>query len=65
MEYPKIIGVEAIPIEIRGERAFAISEGQTRTHKSVIIRIITDEPNIDGIAEIVWRPAGKARRNST
>ena len=59
MEYPKIIGVEAIPIEIRGERAFAISEGQTRTHKSVIIRIITDEPNIDGIAEIVCAPPGK------
>ena len=59
MEYPKIIGVEAIPVEIRGERAFAISEGQTRTHKSVIIRIITDEPNIDGIAEIVCAPPGK------
>ena len=59
MEYPKIIGVEATPIEIRGERAFAISEGQTRTHKSVIIKIITDEPNIDGIAEIVCAPPGK------
>jgi L-alanine-DL-glutamate epimerase-like enolase superfamily enzyme len=59
MEYPKIIGVEATPIEIRGERAFAISEGQTRTHKSVIIRIITDEPNIDGVAEIVCAPPGK------
>lgn len=59
MEYPKITGVEATPIEIRGDRAFAISEGQTRTHKSVIIRIITDEPNIDGIAEIVCAPPGK------
>jgi len=59
MEYPKIIGVEAIPIEIRGDRAFAISEGQTRTHKSVIIRIMTDEPNIDGVAEIVCAPPGK------
>ena len=59
MEYPKIIGVEAIPIEIRGERAFAISEGQTRTHKSVIVRIITNEPNIDGVAEIVCAPPGK------
>jgi L-alanine-DL-glutamate epimerase-like enolase superfamily enzyme len=59
MEYPKIIGVEATPIEIRGDRAFAISEGQARTHKSVIIRIITDEPNIDGIAEIVCAPPGK------
>ena len=45
MEYPKITGVDAIPIEIRGERAFAISEGQTRTHKSVIVGIITNEPN--------------------
>ena len=59
MEYPKIIGVEATPIEIRGERAFAISEGQTRTHKSVVVRIITDEPNIDGVAEIVCAPPGK------
>jgi L-alanine-DL-glutamate epimerase-like enolase superfamily enzyme len=59
MEYPKITGVEAIPIEIRGERAFAISEGQTRTHKSVIVRIITNEPNIDGVAEIVCAPPGK------
>ena len=59
MEYPKIIGVEATPIEIRGERAFAISEGQTRTHNSVIVRIITDEPNIDGVAEIVCAPPGK------
>ena len=59
MEYPKIIGVEATPIEISGERAFAISEGQTRTHKSVVVRIITDEPNIDGVAEIVCAPPGK------
>ena len=59
MEYPKIIGVEAIPIEIRGEREFAISEGQTRTHRSVIVRIITNEPNIDGVAEIVCAPPGK------
>ena len=59
MEYPKIIGVEAIPIEIRGEKTFAISEGQTRTHKSVIVRIITDDPNIDGVAEIVCAPPGK------
>lgn len=59
MEYPKIIGVEATPIEIRGERAFAISEGQTRTHKSVVVRVITDEPTIDGVAEIVCAPPGK------
>ena len=59
MEYPEIIGVEAIPIEIEGEKAFAISEGQTRTHKSVVVRIITDEPNIDGVAEIVCAPPGK------
>ncbi|MGB1946753.1 MAG: hypothetical protein ACPHTC_07725, partial [Candidatus Puniceispirillaceae bacterium] len=59
MEYPKIIGVEATPIEIRGERAFAISEGQTRSHKSVVVRVITDEPTIDGVAEIVCAPPGK------
>ena len=54
MEYPEIIGVEAIPIEIEGEKAFAISEGQTRTHKSVVVRIITDEPNIDGVAAVSY-----------
>ena len=59
MEYAEITGVDAIPREFRGERAFAISEGQTRTHKSVIVRIITDEPNIDGVAEIVCAPPGK------
>lgn len=57
--YPTILGVEAIPIEIRGKREFAISEGQTSTHKSIIIRIITEDPNVDGVAEIVCAPPGK------
>ena len=57
--YPKICGIEAIPIEIKGESEFAISEGQTRSHKSVIIRIVTEDPNIDGVAEIVCAPPGK------
>jgi L-alanine-DL-glutamate epimerase-like enolase superfamily enzyme len=56
---PKICGVEAIPIEINGNKEFTISEGQTRTHKSVIVRIITEDPNIDGVAEIVCAPPGK------
>ena len=58
-EYPTIRGVEAIPIEIRGEKEFAISEGQTRAHKSVIVRIVTEDPNIVGSAEIVCAPPGK------
>lgn len=57
--YPKILGIEAIPIEIKGKREFAISEGQTRTHKSVLVRIVTEDPNIDGVAEIVCAPPGK------
>ena len=57
--YPRICGIEAIPIEIKGKREFAISEGQTRTHKSVIVRIVTEDPNIDGVAEIVCAPPGK------
>ena len=59
MAYPKILGVDAIPIEIKGEKEFSISEGQTRTHKSVIVRIVTEDPNIDGVAEIVCAPPGK------
>jgi L-alanine-DL-glutamate epimerase-like enolase superfamily enzyme len=57
--YPRICGIDAIPIEIKGKREFAISEGQTRTHKSVIVRIVTEDPNIDGVAEIVCAPPGK------
>lgn len=57
--YPKILGIEATPIEIKGKREFAISEGQTRTHKSVLVKIVTEDPNIDGVAEIVCAPPGK------
>jgi len=56
---PKICRVEAIPVEINGNREFTISEGRTRTHKSVIVRIITEDPNVDGVAEIVCAPPGK------
>ena len=57
--YPKIIGLQAIPIEIIGKREFAISEGKTKTHKSVIVRVLTEDPKIDGVAEIVCAPPGK------
>lgn len=57
--YPKIIGIKAIPIEIAGKRIFAISEGQAKTHQSAIVRIITEDSNIDGVAEIVCAPPGK------
>ncbi len=59
MTYPQIIGIEATPIEISGEQEFVISEGQTKAHKSVIVRIITEDPDVDGVAEIVCAPPGK------
>ena len=59
MTYPKIRGLDAIPIEIIGDKSFAISEGKTKTHKSVFLRIYTDDPKVDGVSEIVCAPPGK------
>jgi len=54
-----IAGVEAIPLFVAGERAFRISEGQTRTHVSVVLRLLTSEPGLEGYGEVVSAPPGK------
>ncbi|MGQ0663376.1 MAG: mandelate racemase/muconate lactonizing enzyme family protein [Pseudomonadota bacterium] len=54
-----ITGVEAIPVVVQGTRSFRISEGQTGKHVSVILRLLTNEPGLEGIAEIVSAPPGK------
>jgi muconate cycloisomerase len=56
---PRIAAVEAIPLAVTGQRDFRISEGGTRTHVSVILRIRTEEDGLEGIAEIVSAPPGK------
>ena len=56
---PSITGIEAIPVIVKGEQDFKISEGRTRIHTSVIIRILTDDESIEGIGEIVCAPPGK------
>jgi len=59
MHGPTITRVEAIPVIVPGLRDFRISEGQTRTHVSVIVRLLTEEPGLEGIGEIVSAPPGK------
>lgn len=56
---PRIVAVEAIPLAVTGKRDFRISEGQTRTHVSVVLRIRTDVDGLEGIGEIVSAPPGK------
>ena len=56
---PKIISVEPIPVSVSGARDFAISEGRTRIHTSVILRLRTEDDDLEGIAEIVCAPPGK------
>lgn len=58
MPDPKIDAVEAIPVVVKGLRDFRISEGQTRTHVSVILRLRADD-GIEGFGEIVSAPPGK------
>ncbi len=55
----KITSVEAIPVTVHGDRDFRISEGGTRTHTSVILRLLTDTDGLEGNAEIVSAPPGK------
>ncbi len=55
----KIVAVEAVPVAATGARPFRISEGQTATHYSVILRLLTDQPGIEGNAEVVSAPPGK------
>ena len=56
---PSIVSVEAIPVVVTGDRDFRISEGGTRTHVSVILRLLTDIDGLEGNAEIVSAPPGK------
>jgi len=55
----KIVAVEAIPVAVKGSRDFAISEGRTRVHTSVILRLMSEPDGLEGIAEIVCAPPGK------
>lgn len=59
MSEAKITGVEAIPLAIVGTHDFRISEGRTRRHVSVLLKITTDNPAWTGIAEVVSAPPGK------
>jgi L-alanine-DL-glutamate epimerase-like enolase superfamily enzyme len=58
MPDPRIEAVEAIPVVVAGLRDFRISEGQTRTHVSVIVRLRADD-GVEGYGEIVSAPPGK------
>lgn len=58
MSQPKIVKVDAVPVNVTGPRPFRISEGQTAVHTSVILRLISDH-GIEGNAEIVCAPPGK------
>ena len=45
---PRIVGVETIPLAIPGERAFRISEGETRSPVSVVMRVRTEAEALEG-----------------
>ncbi|VTU39540.1 L-Ala-D/L-Glu epimerase [Variovorax sp. PBL-H6] len=55
----KITAVEAIPLAFVGTHDFRISEGRTRRHVSVLLRVATDDPAVTGVAEVVSAPPGK------
>ena len=54
-----ITAVEAVTVVLRGERDFRISQGSTRVHTSVVLRLLTDVDGLEGNAEIVSAPPGK------
>lgn len=56
---PTIRAVEALPVRVEGEREFRISEGATRVHTSVVLRLRTDVDGLEGNAEAVSAPPGK------
>ena len=56
---PTIRAVEAVPVRVEGEREFRISEGATRVHVSVVLRLLTDVDGLEGNAEVVSAPPGK------
>jgi L-Ala-D/L-Glu epimerase len=59
MQPVTIAGVEAVPVFAAGERAFRISEGQTRTHVSVVLRLLTSVAGLEGYGEAICSPPGK------
>ena len=56
---PTIRAVEAVPVRVDGAREFRISEGATRVHVSVVLRLLTDVDGLEGNAEVVSAPPGK------
>lgn len=56
---PAIRAVEAVPVRIEGQREFRISEGATRVHTSVVLRLLTGVDGLEGNAEVVSAPPGK------
>lgn len=54
-----ITSVEAIPVTVSGSQDFRISEGRTRVHSSIILRLGTEHEALTGHAEIVCAPPGK------
>ena len=46
-------------MRIEGAREFRISEGATRVHVSVVLRLLTDVDGLEGNAEVVSAPPGK------
>ena len=56
---PGIVGIDPIPVRVTGKKDFRISEGKTRAHTSVIVRIRTEDDDLEGIGEIVCAPPGK------
>ena len=46
-------------MRIEGAREFRISEGATRVHISVVLRLLTDIDGLEGNAEVVSAPPGK------
>jgi L-alanine-DL-glutamate epimerase-like enolase superfamily enzyme len=59
MQQITIAGVEAVPVFAAGERAFRISEGTTRTHVSVVLRVTTSVSGLEGHGEAICSPPGK------
>ncbi len=56
---PSITGIDPVPVRVSGSKDFKISEGKTRIHTSVIVRIKTEDERLEGIGEIVCAPPGK------
>lgn len=46
-------------MRVEGAREFRISEGATRVHTSVVLRLVTDVDGLEGHAEVVSAPPGK------